>query len=77
MVYYSKLFSTLVFELVERGEVLEIPTDNPLDEQKAWLAIRDVILGLEYRRSIFVLVVSPLLSVGFFFCSTLSKDNSS
>ena len=38
-----------VFELLERGEVLTVPTDTPLDEKTAWLAFRDVILGLEYR----------------------------
>ena len=38
----------LVFELLERGEVLEVPTDTPLDEKSAWLAFRDVILGMEY-----------------------------
>ena len=40
----------LVFELLERGEVLTVPTDSPLDEKSAWLAFRDVILGLEYRK---------------------------
>merc|ERR1712223_657213 len=38
----------MVFELLERGEVLTVPTDTPLDEKSAWLAFRDVILGLEY-----------------------------
>lgn len=41
----------LVFELLERGEVLVVPTDNPLSEHEAWLAFRDVILGLEYRKT--------------------------
>ena len=39
-----------VFELLERGEVLEVPTETPLDEKTAWLAFRDVILGMEYRK---------------------------
>lgn len=26
----------------------EIPTENPLEERSAWLAFRDVVLGLEY-----------------------------
>jgi hypothetical protein len=39
----------LVFELLERGEVLEVPTDRPLQEQQAWASFRDVVLGLEYR----------------------------
>ncbi|XP_060534430.1 calcium/calmodulin-dependent protein kinase kinase 1 isoform X1 [Cylas formicarius] len=38
----------LAFELLERGQVLEIPTDNPLDEEKAWGYFRDVVLGIEY-----------------------------
>ena len=46
--YYSLFNVFLVFELLERGEVLEVPTDTPLDEKSAWLAFRDVILGMEY-----------------------------
>ncbi|KAB7506328.1 Calcium/calmodulin-dependent protein kinase kinase 2 [Armadillidium nasatum] len=38
----------MVFELLEKGEVLEIPTDNPLSEDQAWLFFRDVLLGIEY-----------------------------
>ncbi|KAJ8910032.1 hypothetical protein NQ315_003462 [Exocentrus adspersus] len=38
----------LVFELLERGQVLEVPTDKPLDEEKAWGYFRDVVLGIEY-----------------------------
>ncbi|XP_066585927.1 calcium/calmodulin-dependent protein kinase kinase 1 isoform X2 [Prorops nasuta] len=38
----------LVFELVERGEVLQVPTDKPLDEQTARKNFRDVIMGIEY-----------------------------
>ncbi|XP_050502201.1 calcium/calmodulin-dependent protein kinase kinase 1 isoform X1 [Diabrotica virgifera virgifera] len=38
----------LVFELLEGGQVLEIPTDTPLDEDKAWTYFRDVVLGIEY-----------------------------
>ncbi|KAJ8981950.1 hypothetical protein NQ317_002122 [Molorchus minor] len=38
----------LVFELLERGQVLEVPTDRPLDQQKAWAYFRDVVLGIEY-----------------------------
>lgn len=40
----------LVFELLERGQVLEVPTDKPLSEEKAWTYFRDVILGIEYRK---------------------------
>jgi len=38
----------MVFELLERGELLEIPTEKPLLEREAWKCFRDVILGLEY-----------------------------
>lgn len=38
----------LVFELVKQGEVLSIPTDTPLSEERAWAVFRDVVLGLEY-----------------------------
>ncbi|VDK74944.1 unnamed protein product [Onchocerca ochengi] len=38
----------MVFELLENGPVLEIPTDNPLDEKTAWTYFRDTIRGLEY-----------------------------
>jgi len=49
---YKNIINTFciftVFELLERGEVLVVPTDHPLNERDAWLAFRDVILGLEY-----------------------------
>ena len=35
--------------MLERGEVLEVPTAEPLGEQGAWSSFRDVLLGLEYR----------------------------
>ncbi|XP_035900084.1 calcium/calmodulin-dependent protein kinase kinase 1 isoform X3 [Anopheles stephensi] len=38
----------LVFELVQQGEVLSIPTDTPLSEERAWNVFRDVLLGVEY-----------------------------
>ncbi|KAJ3652130.1 hypothetical protein Zmor_018122 [Zophobas morio] len=38
----------LVFELLERGQVLEVPTDKPLTPDQAWTYFRDVILGIEY-----------------------------
>ncbi len=38
-----------VFEFLEGGEVLDVPTETPLDKKSAWLAFRDVVLGLEYR----------------------------
>ena len=40
--------SCLVFELLERGELLEVPAEKPLSEKETWKSFRDVILGLEY-----------------------------
>ena len=34
--------------LIPLKVVDEIPTENPLEERSAWLAFRDVVLGLEY-----------------------------
>lgn len=39
----------LVFELVQRGEILQVPTDKPLDEETARKNFRDVVMGVEYR----------------------------
>lgn len=38
----------LVFELVEKGPVMEVPTDNPLSECDARKYFRDVHSGIEY-----------------------------
>lgn len=38
----------MVFELVTKGEILEIPTSSPLTEERAWIIFRQVILGVEY-----------------------------
>ena len=51
----------LVFELLERGEVLMVPTDSPLEEQEAWITFRDVILGLEYRNNSLSLISFELM----------------
>lgn len=40
----------LVFELLQLGEVLSVPTKNPLSEERSWCVLRDVVLGLEYRK---------------------------
>lgn len=37
-----------MFELLERGEILQIPTSEPLKEDLARWYFRDVILGIEY-----------------------------
>ncbi|XP_070135828.1 calcium/calmodulin-dependent protein kinase kinase 1 isoform X2 [Drosophila bipectinata] len=38
----------MVFELVKLGEVLRIPTEKPLSEERSWSILRDTLLGLEY-----------------------------
>ncbi|CAD6190309.1 unnamed protein product [Caenorhabditis auriculariae] len=38
----------MVFEFVERGSILDVPTDRPLDENTAWGYFRDTLCGLEY-----------------------------
>lgn len=38
----------LVFELVEKGPVMEVPTDNPLTETDARNYFRDIHSGIEY-----------------------------
>ncbi|XP_026038079.1 calcium/calmodulin-dependent protein kinase kinase 1 isoform X2 [Astatotilapia calliptera] len=38
----------MVFELMRKGPVMEVPTDSPLSEEQARLYFRDIILGIEY-----------------------------
>lgn len=38
----------LVFELLQQGEVLSVPTNKPLSEERAWSVFRDSLMGLEY-----------------------------
>lgn len=38
----------MVFELVQRGPVINVPTSNPLPEMKAWQYFRDIVMGIEY-----------------------------
>ncbi|KOX69643.1 Calcium/calmodulin-dependent protein kinase kinase 2 [Melipona quadrifasciata] len=38
----------LVFELVQKGEILQVPTDKPLDEETARKNFRDIVMGVEY-----------------------------
>lgn len=42
------VFSIEVFELLERGEVMQVPGDPPMSESKARSYFRDILLGLEY-----------------------------
>lgn len=38
----------MVFELLERGPVVEVPSDNPLEEDQARTRFRDLLMGIEY-----------------------------
>ncbi|XP_036878704.1 calcium/calmodulin-dependent protein kinase kinase 1 isoform X1 [Manis javanica] len=38
----------LVFDLLRKGPVMEVPCDKPFSEEQARLYLRDIILGLEY-----------------------------
>ncbi|KAI4877402.1 hypothetical protein NFI96_000428 [Prochilodus magdalenae] len=38
----------MVFELMQKGPVMEVPTDNPFSEEQARLYFRDIVLGIEY-----------------------------
>lgn len=38
----------MAFELVTKGPVMEVPTDEPLTEEQARFYFRDVVLGIEY-----------------------------
>ncbi|XP_046449969.1 calcium/calmodulin-dependent protein kinase kinase 1-like [Daphnia pulex] len=38
----------LVFELLELGPVVEVPNDNPMEEEQARVRFRDLLLGIEY-----------------------------
>merc|ERR1719293_6675 len=38
----------MAFELLEKGEILEMPAEKPMSEEAAWTCFRDVVHGLEY-----------------------------
>ncbi|KPP64065.1 calcium/calmodulin-dependent protein kinase kinase 2-like [Scleropages formosus] len=38
----------MVFELVKRGPVMEVPTDKPLNEEQARFYFQDLLRGIEY-----------------------------
>ncbi|XP_031166559.1 calcium/calmodulin-dependent protein kinase kinase 1 isoform X2 [Sander lucioperca] len=38
----------MVFELMPKGPVMEVPSDNPFSEEQTRLYFRDIILGIEY-----------------------------
>ncbi|KAG7266021.1 hypothetical protein CRUP_017467 [Coryphaenoides rupestris] len=38
----------MVFELMRKGPVMEVPTDAPFSEEQSRLYLRDIILGIEY-----------------------------
>nr|XP_055055403.1 calcium/calmodulin-dependent protein kinase kinase 1 isoform X2 [Misgurnus anguillicaudatus] len=38
----------MVFELMQKGPVMEVPTDSPFSEEQARHYFRDIVLGIEY-----------------------------
>uniref|UniRef100_H9GCF2 calcium/calmodulin-dependent protein kinase n=1 Tax=Anolis carolinensis TaxID=28377 RepID=H9GCF2_ANOCA len=38
----------MVFDLLRKGPVMEVPTDTPFTEEQARLYFRDIVLGIEY-----------------------------
>ncbi|XP_026232778.1 calcium/calmodulin-dependent protein kinase kinase 1b [Anabas testudineus] len=38
----------MVFELMTKGPVMEVPTDDPFTEEQARFYFRDIVLGIEY-----------------------------
>nr|XP_060613618.1 calcium/calmodulin-dependent protein kinase kinase 1-like [Anolis sagrei ordinatus] len=38
----------MVFDLLRKGPVMEVPTDTPFTEEQARLYFRDIVLGMEY-----------------------------
>ncbi|XP_063059612.1 calcium/calmodulin-dependent protein kinase kinase 1 isoform X2 [Engraulis encrasicolus] len=38
----------MVFELMQKGPVMEVPTDSPFSEEQTRLYFRDMVLGIEY-----------------------------
>lgn len=38
-----------MFELLEHGPVVEVPSDNPMEEDQARTRFRDLLMGIEYR----------------------------
>lgn len=58
----------LVFELLQLGEVLSVPTKIPLSEERAWCILRDAVLGLEYRKHSIIIVPSyEIIACIYFF----------
>lgn len=53
----------LVFELLQLGEVLSVPTSKPLTEERAWSVFRDSLLGLEYCKQMNFLYLPILIKL--------------
>lgn len=53
---YISVMSFSAFEFLEKGELLEIPTEKPLSEDETWRSFRDVISGLEYCESVIMYI---------------------
>lgn len=65
----------LVFELVQQGEILSVPTENPLSEERARSVFRDTILGVEYCMYIVELINFYVLMLCLIPNSTLSENH--
>ena len=59
------------FELLEKGEILEMPAEQPLTEDVAWTCFRDVLHGLEYCKREKVVMVDNICDN----CSTLPEGD--
>ncbi|XP_016144825.1 calcium/calmodulin-dependent protein kinase kinase 1-like [Sinocyclocheilus grahami] len=59
----------MVFELMQKGPVMEVPSDSPFSEDQARCYFRDIVLGIEYLlyqltyNKVSLLVTSPVMEV--------------
>lgn len=61
---------------MQQGEILNIPTDNPLTEERAWSVFRDLILGLEYRKCNYNIPLKNSYQINISLHSALSTNYS-
>ena len=61
---HISIMSFSAFEFLEKGELLEIPTEKPLSEDETWRSFRDVISGLEYCElvGVYISTSNPIIS---------------
>ena len=73
-IIFSNAFNILAFELLEKGEILEMPAENPLSEEAAWTCFRDVVHGLEYL-VLFVRIFKDISNLLFIFKQFSHNEN--